>query len=148
MRNVLLYLSFLIIPAVYAQENEVYFLSQPSLTPDGQTVVFTFEGDLWKANVATGEASRLTAMQGYETSPKVSPDGKWVAFTGRQYGNADVFVMPMSGGDIRQLTWHSGSDDMNSWSWDSKTIYFTSGRLGQISGFSVSMSGGTPKRVM
>jgi tricorn protease-like protein len=113
-----------------AQSSEAYFLSAPCLTPDGQTVVFSFEGDLWKAPVANGVAVRLTAMQGYENNAKISPDGKWVAFTGRQMGNADVYIMPLAGGDIKQLTFHSAGDDMNSWSWDSKKIYFTSTRAG------------------
>ena len=130
-----------------AQNNAAYFLSNPCLTPDGQTVIFSFEGDLWKANVNDGQASRLTAMQGYETSPRVSPDGRWIAFTGRQYGNADVFVMPVSGGEIKQITYHSGNDDVTSWSWDSKSIYFNSNRMGQIAGFKVSADGGTPTRV-
>lgn len=130
-----------------AQSNEAYFLSQPALTPDGKAVVFCFEGDIWRAELPGGQAYRLTAMQGYETSPQVSPDGKWIAFTGRQYGNADVFVMPTSGGDIRQLTYHSSGDEVNSWSWDSKTIYFTSGRMGEPSGFKVPVIGGTPQRV-
>ena len=130
-----------------AQGNEAYFLSQPALTPDGKAVVFCFEGDLWRGDVASGQAYRLTAMQGYETNPRVSPDGKWIAFTGRQYGNADLFVMPVGGGDIRQLTYHSGGDEMSSWSWDSKNIYFTSARMGQQSGFKVGLNGGTPQRV-
>jgi tricorn protease len=54
-----------------AQSSDAYFLSYPCLTPDGQTVVFSFEGDLWKANIASGQAVRLTAMQGYETNAKV-----------------------------------------------------------------------------
>jgi tricorn protease len=130
-----------------AQNSEGYFLSQPSLTPDGKTVIFSFEGDIWRAEVSGGQAYRLTAMQGYESNAKVSPDGKWIAFTGRQYGNPDVYLMPVGGGDIKQITFHSGSDDVNSWSWDSKWIYFTSTRLGQISGFKVSLNGGTPSRV-
>jgi tricorn protease len=32
-------------------QNNTYFLSNPTLTPDGQTVIFAYEGDLWKANV-------------------------------------------------------------------------------------------------
>ncbi|MDQ3276688.1 MAG: peptidase S41, partial [Bacteroidota bacterium] len=132
--------------AVAAQSSEAFFLSQPSLTPDGQTVVFSFEGDIWKANLTDKQAYRLTAMQGYETGAKVSPDGKWIAFTGRQYGNADIYLMPISGGDIRQLTYHSAGDDVNSWSWDSKMVYFTSDRMGQTSGFTVPLTGGTPKR--
>ena len=130
-----------------AQNNAAYFLSNPCLTPDGQTVIFSFEGDLWKANVNDGQASRLTAMQGYETSPRVSPDGRWIAFTGRQYGNADVFIMPVNGGDIKQITYHSSNDEITSWSWDSKNLYFNSNRMGQIAGFKVSVDGGTPQRV-
>ena len=76
--------------SAFAQNNDAYFLSQPTLTPDGKTVIFSFEGDLWRADIAGGQAYRLTAMQGYETNAKVSPDGKWIAFTGRQYGNPDV----------------------------------------------------------
>src|SRR5215207_8530243 len=132
MKKLLFLVNFLLFTlAAIAQNNEAYFLSQPSLTPDGQAVIFSFEGDIWKANVKDGQAYRLTAMQGYETSAKVSPDGKWIAFTGRQYGNADVFVMPVNGGDIRQVTYHSGADEVNSWSWDSKNVYITSTRTGQ-----------------
>lgn len=130
-----------------AQNNAAYFLSNPCLTPDGQTVIFSFEGDLWKSNVNNGQAARLTAMQGYETSPRVSPDGKWIAFSGRQYGNADVFVMPANGGEVKQITYHSSGDEVTSWSWDSKYIYFNSGRMGQVAGYKVSADGGTPQRV-
>lgn len=140
-------LAFLFSGVQLLAQTETYFLSSPTLTPDGQTVIFAFEGDLWKAAVADGKATRLTAMQGYETSPRVSPDGKWVAFTGRQYGNADIYIMPIGGGEIRQLTWHSGNDELSSWSWDSKTVYFNSNRMGQIAGFTVNTAGGTPKRV-
>ena len=131
----------------HAQDKEAFFLSNPCLTPDGQTVVFSFEGDLWTADVKSGQAVRITAMQGYETDARVSPDGKWIAFTGRQYGNADVFLMPVGGGEIKQLTFHSGDDEVSSWSWDSKSIYFTSNRMGQPSGFKMSKDGGTPQRV-
>jgi tricorn protease len=132
---------------LHAQTKEVYFLSQPCLTPDGQTVIFSFEGDLWKANVNDGLATRLTAMQGYETNARVSPDGKWIAFSGTQYGNSDVYVMPFEGGDIKQLTYYSGADNVSSWSWDSKNIYFTSSRMGQQSSYKVSINGGTAQRV-
>ena len=147
MRSIFVTLSILFSFSSTAQEKSAYFLSNPCLTPDGQTVVFSYEGDLWKANVNSGQASRLTAMQGYETSARVSPDGRWIAFSGRQYGNADVFVMPVNGGDVKQITYHSGNDEVTSWSWDSKSIYFNSGRMGQAAGFKVSANGGTPQRV-
>lgn len=136
-----------LISVVSFAQSDAYFLSNPTLSPDGQTIVFAFEGDLWKAAISDGQATRITAMQGYETSPRISPDGKWIAFTGRQYGNADVFVMPLNGGDVKQITFHSGNDDVTSWSWDSKSIYFNSGRMGQVAGFKVAATGGTPQRV-
>jgi len=131
----------------FSQKDNAYFLSNPTLTPDGQTVIFSFEGDLWRANVNNGQASRLTAMVGNETNPRVSPDGKWIAFTGRQYGNPDVFVMPVNGGEVKQITFHSANDDVDSWSWDSKQIYFTSSRYSRSAGYKVSINGGTPARV-
>src|SRR5215203_1259743 len=132
---------------VLFSQSSTYFLSNPTLTPDGQTVIFAYEGDLWKANVSDGNATRLTAMQGYETSPRVSPDGKWIAFTGRQYGNGDIYIMPVNGGDVKQITYHSANDEVTSWSWDSRSIYFNSNRMGQVAGFKVSSDGGTPQRV-
>ncbi len=146
MKHLLLVVAVAAASQSYSQDN-AYFLSNPCLTPDGQTVIFAYEGDLWKAEVNNGRATRLTAMQGYETTPRVSPDGKWIAFTGRQYGNADVFVIPASGGEVTQLTWHSGNDEVSSWSWDSKYIYFNSGRMGQVAGYKVSLNGGTAQRV-
>lgn len=132
---------------VHAQSPDAYFLSSPALTPDGQTILFAYEGDLWKVPAAGGNAVRITAMPGYESNPRVSPDGKWIAFTGRQFGNPDVFVMPFAGGEIKQLTWHSAGDLVDSWSWDSKSVYFTSTRESRQAGYKVALAGGTPVRV-
>lgn len=140
-------LGFIFISAVSFSQSDNYFLSKPALTPDGQTVIFAFEGDLWKANINDGQAARLTAMQGYETFPRVSPDGKWIAFTGRQFNNADIYVIPVAGGEVKQLTWHSGNDEVSSWSWDSKTIYFNSNRMGQNASYKVNVNGGNATRI-
>ena len=147
MKNVFHFAFIIICNAALAQQETAWFLAHPCLTPDGQSVIFSFEGDIWKAPVNDGHAFRLTAMQGYETNPRISPDGKWIAFTGRQYGNPDVFIVPANGGQVKQVTFHSGTDDVSSWSWDSKSIYFNSNRMGQIAGFKVSTDGGTPERV-
>ena len=147
MKSSLLLLTSVLQVVALAQPQEVYFSSFPCLSPDGKNIVFTYEGDLWKVTAEGGQALRLTAMQGEETRSKVSPDGKWIAFTGSQYGNEDVYVMPFSGGEIKQLTFHDAIDQVDSWSWDSNTIYFTSSRLGRFSGYTVNRTGGTPKRL-
>ncbi|MFA5816796.1 MAG: hypothetical protein WC865_14370 [Bacteroidales bacterium] len=146
MKSLLFYLLLLsFVPS--ALSLEPYFLSTPALSSDGKTVVFSFESDLWKADVVSGTATRLTAMQGYETNARISPDGQWIAFTGRQFGNADVFVIPMEGGEIRQLTWHAANDDVENWSWDSKSIYFTSNRLNSGTVYKIPVGGDNPVRL-
>lgn len=150
MKKLLLLLPLLILGKMtLAQTQEIYFASFPTLTPDGKTAIFSYEGDLWKINLnqKVQTATRITAMQGIETRPKVSPDGKWLAFSANQYGNTDVFLMPLEGGEIKQLTFHDGFDHVESWSWDSKWIYFSSSRFNRYSGYKVSLTGGTPQRI-
>ncbi len=129
------------------QAQEPYFLLDPTLSPDGSTVVFSYDSDLWSVPSRGGTAMRLTAMEGNETLPRISPDGQWLAFSGSGDGNTNVYMMPLKGGEIEQLTFHDGADEVDSWSWDSKHIYFTSSRENRFSGFTVSLSGGTPKRL-
>jgi len=134
--------------AAKAQSSGTYFADYPTLTPDAQTAIFSYEGDLWKVAVnGQSPAVRLTAMQGQETCPRVSPDGKWLAFSATQYGNNDVFVMPLAGGEIKQLTYNDANDEVDSWSWDSKSIYFTSSRYNNFSAYKVSVDGGTAVRL-
>lgn len=130
----------------YAQE-PAYFTTHPTISPDGKTLVFSYEGDLWRSDVAGGIASRITALPGEEINPRISPDGQWLAFSSNQFGNYDVYVMPMDGGEIRQITYHDASDEVDSWSWDSQTIYFTSGRYNRFTAYQVSRQGGSAQRV-
>jgi len=128
-------------------QGQTYFAAYPALTPDAQTIVFSYDGDIWKVPVKGGVALRVTAMQGEEINPKISPDGKWMAFSSNQFGNYDVYVMPLAGGDIKQLTFNDAADEVDNWSWDSKTVYFTSGRYNSFSSYKVSVNGGTAVRL-
>ncbi len=133
--------------AVSQPGQEAYFTSDPAISPDGQTIVFSYETDLWRVPSSGGVASRLTGMEGDESNASISPDGKWLAFSSSQYGNNDVFLMPLEGGEIQRLTFHQADDNVSSWSWDSRTIYFNSSRENRTSTYSVPVSGGTPKRL-
>lgn len=133
--------------ALFSQNSNLYFASWPCLSPDGTEVIFGYEGDLWKGNLSNGSTYRITAMQGVESRPKISPDGKWIAFTGTQYGNADIFVIPMNGGDVKQLTYHDAADLMESWSWDSKSIYFQGFEENGGTSYQIKLEGGTPQRL-
>ena len=131
----------------YAQIKETYFTLNPTLTPNAESIIFCYEGDLWQVPTSGGDAHRLTAMQGNEANPSVSPDGKWLAFSSNQFGNNDIYIMPLKGGEITQLTFHESSDVVSSWGWDNSKIYFTSNRYNNVSTYSVSIHGGTPIRI-
>ena len=68
-------------------------------------VVFGHAGDLYTVPAAGGVARRLTSHVGYESFPRFSPDGRWLAFTGQYDGNTEVYLMPAEGGEPRRLTW-------------------------------------------
>ncbi len=141
-------LLFLLFPIYsFAQQEEVYFASHPTISPNGKTIVFSYEGDLWRLDEGQKLAMRLTGMEGEESYPYISPDGQWIAFTGSQYGSDDIFLIPIDGGEIRQLTYHEASDEVDSWSWDSQEIYFTSDRENNFSAYKVNVRGGTPQRM-
>ena len=42
----------------------------------GDTIVFTAEGDLWRASAGGGAAQRLTTHTGLEFGAAISPDGR------------------------------------------------------------------------
>ena len=72
----------------------------------GDTLVFTYAGDLWRAPAAGGAATRLTAHPGLELFGKFSPDGTQIAFTGQYDGDEQVYVVPAAGGAPKQLTFY------------------------------------------
>ena len=73
----------------------------------GDFVVFVYAGDIWRAPVSGGPALRLTSHPGLELFPKISPDGKWIAFSAEYSGSRQVWVMPSWGGAPRQLTFYN-----------------------------------------
>ncbi|HXW07383.1 MAG TPA: PDZ domain-containing protein [Vicinamibacterales bacterium] len=109
-----------------AQAPPPVLAQQPALS--ATQVAFVFAGDLWSVPRAGGEARRLTTGSGVESSPRFSPDGKWIAFTGQYDGNVDVFVMPAEGGVPRRLTWHPDVDTALGWTRDGKRVLFSSTR--------------------
>jgi tricorn protease len=115
------------------------FMRYPTL--HGDSIVFAAHGNLWRVGRTGGVASRLTTDPGEDLMPRLSPDGRWIAFTGAYQGNRDVYVMPAAGGTARRLTFHSdvgdhaplrwGPDNMVvTWTPDSRNIVFMSRRMG------------------
>ncbi len=126
---------------------------------NGNLVAFVYAGDIWTVNSDGGNARQLTSHKGMELFPKISPDGKWIAFSGEYAGNRQVFVMPSEGGTPKQLTFYNpvgmmpprgGFDNIVlDWTPDSKRILFRSNRteFGERNGkyFTIGIDGGFEK---
>ena len=72
---------------------------------NGNEIVFSYAGDLYRVPVTGGEAQRLTSHVGYEMFPRFSPDGKTIAFNGQYDGNTEVYTIPATGGEPQRLTY-------------------------------------------
>lgn len=130
---------------------------------NGNRITFSYAGDIYSVDAAGGTARRLTSHNGYEMFPRISPDGKYIAFTGQYDGNTEVFVMPAEGGEPQRLTYTATleRDDLGDrmgpnnivigWTPDSRKILFRSRQYtfndftGQL--FTVPVTGGMPKEI-
>jgi tricorn protease len=100
---------------------ETLLLQDPTVS--ARHVAFVYAEDLWIVERAGGEARRLTSGVGAESTPRLSPDGRLVAFTGEYDGNADVYVLPIEGGIPRRLTWHPDRDRVLGWHPDGRVCF-------------------------
>lgn len=87
-------------------------------------VVFVCEDDLWEVSArGGGTARRLTANRGMVSKPAFSPDGQWLAFTGREEGETEVYVMPAAGGPATRLTYLGHSSIVVGWTAAGEIIF-------------------------
>lgn len=140
---------FLFISSARAQSDQP-FARFPSISPDGQTVAFSYQGDIWTVPVDGGRAWRMTVHEAYEAYPKWSPDGSEIAFISDRHGNDDLFVMQANGSKINRITHHSTDDELTGWTPDNNLIFTTERVYNQVEWepeiHTVSSKGGTPER--
>ena len=84
-------------------QDEARLLRFPAV--GGGKIVFCYAGNLYSVGIDGGRAVKLTSDVGYECFPKISPDGKTVAFTAQYDGNTEVYTIPITGGEPKRLTY-------------------------------------------
>ncbi len=134
------------------------WLRNAAISPDGTTIAFCYQGDIWRVPVGGGDAVPLTTNEALDHSPVWSRDGKRIAFTSLRYGNGDVFVMPAEGGAPTRLTFHGNGETPTDFSADGSQVIFYGtrqddahnqqypvGGLGEL--YTVPVVGGRPMQV-
>mgnify|MGYP000253532108 CR=1 FL=1 len=98
----------------------------PALSPDGQTVVFSWNSDLWVSPVAGGEATRITRHPGLEMSPVFSPDGKTLYFNSNREGTTQIWSYDFAKkGKPTQISFNSNTNLLEEVTPDGKNIIYS-----------------------
>lgn len=135
-------------------------LGRPALAPDGSFVVFatsrpdvlsnTAVGQLWRIDLPDGAPRRITRGAA-DTSPRLSPDGRRIAFLRRDAKDkAQVFVVDPAGGEPVQATDAALGVTEIAWSPDGRALAFTTrvpevGRYGDVEGMDAAAE--APRRI-
>jgi imidazolonepropionase-like amidohydrolase/Tol biopolymer transport system component len=97
-----------------------------TVSPDGQWLIFTMLGHLFRLPVEGGTAEQLTFGPYYDSDPVFSPDGNRVAFVSDRDGSdGNVFVLELATGQITQVT-HETWAGRPTWTPDGQGIVYLS----------------------
>ena len=139
--------------AAQAQDNPLW-MRHPAISPDGKTIAFSYQGDIFTVPSSGGTAKQITSNAAFDSYPVWSPDGNHIAFASNREGSIDVWVMDANGGIPKRVTTNSGSEYPLRWK-DNSTIMFKAsimptaksiifaGSYPQV--YTVGMDGGRPK---
>jgi Tol biopolymer transport system component/C-terminal processing protease CtpA/Prc len=81
-----------------------------AISPNGETIAFSYKGDLFTVGVRGGTAHQVTTNAEYDAYPVWSPDGQSIAFASAREGSLDVYVISKDGGTPKRLTTDSGNE--------------------------------------
>lgn len=100
------------------------------VSPDGKTILFELLGDLYTIPIEGGKATRITQGMGFDSQPRYSPDGQWIAFLSDRDGAENLWIARADGTEPRKLT-RSRRDSYVSPSWMPDSQYVIVSKSGR-----------------
>ena len=100
-----------------------------SWTPDGQVLAFTQDfatRNTWILPISDGKPRPFAPTTAYETAPKFSPDGHWIAYVSRESGRDQIYVRPYPGpGGKWQISSDGGTEPV--WNRNGRELFYRNG---------------------
>lgn len=125
----LVILSLVLLTFASKAQEDPRWIRYQTISPDGQTIAFTYMGDLYTVPVGGGDANQITFHKAHDYMPVWSKNGEYLAFASDRYGNFDVFVMSAKGGKATRLTFHSNDESPFTFSYDNSSVIFGAQRM-------------------
>ncbi len=103
-----------------------YLQTPTSAAPDGNIAFYEGARDIWVLPLDTREPLPFLRTPAFETSPRFSPDGRWLAYVSLDSGVAEVYVRPFPGpGGRLQISNGGGSEPV--WSRSGGELFYRDG---------------------
>ncbi len=74
------------------------------VSPDGETIVFDYLGNLFTIPLEGGEATQLTSGMAFDAQPRFSPDGSRIVYTSDADGGQNIWILSLDGTDTVQVS--------------------------------------------
>jgi Tol biopolymer transport system component len=101
------------------------------VSPDGKTVVFELLGDIYTLPIEGGQAKLISGGMAFDSQPKFSSDGKWIAFLSDREGSENIWVMHPDGSEVKQVSKDPNNEFASpSWSPDGNYIFVSKAGFG------------------
>jgi Tol biopolymer transport system component len=100
--------------------------SSLSWSPDGQSIVYSMQGSLWRQSLDSGVAEQLTAGPGYDYQPDWAPDGRSIVFVRYNSDAMELHTLDLGSGVVTRLTDNGGVNLEPRWSPDGSRLAYVS----------------------
>ncbi|MBP9999057.1 MAG: PD40 domain-containing protein, partial [Bacteroidales bacterium] len=93
-----------------AAQTTPHWLRQSAISPDGKTIAFAYQGDIYTVPANGGEARQITTNPAHEADPKWTADGQKIVFSSYRELSKDIYVVNAKGGEPTRLTNYTGNE--------------------------------------